>query len=116
MWLADTVTAVVGVLFLTAPLSVRFNTSSGETWTYVAGGALLLLLGALTLNWDEYRHPWHLHVGAILVGVWFVVAPFALPPAGRAADGWTPIAGGTVVIALNGWMAARQLSGNMPAH
>lgn len=116
MWLADTVTAVIGFLFLTVPFSTEFNRSPGETWTYVVGGALLLFLGVMMLNWDEYRHPWHLHFGALIVGVWFVLAPFALPLAGRAADGWTLIVGGAVIIVLNAWMAARQLPGDMPAH
>lgn len=88
MWLADLVTAVIGVLFLTAPFSPQFNSSPAVTWTYLVGGALFLLLGVLTLNWDEYRRPWYLHLAALIVGAWFVLAPFGLLPMGREADNW----------------------------
>jgi hypothetical protein len=40
-----------------------------------------------------------------LVGIWFIVAPYALGTAGRPAVLWTSIAGGVLLLVLAGWAA-----------
>jgi len=38
-----------------------------------------------------------------LVGIWFIIAPYALAVTGRPVEMWTSIAGGVVLLVLAGW-------------
>jgi thiosulfate reductase cytochrome b subunit len=38
-----------------------------------------------------------------LLGIWFIIAPSVLGTTGRAAEMWTSIAGGAVLLVLAGW-------------
>ncbi len=44
-----------------------------------------------------------------LLGIWFIVAPYALGFTGRHVEMWTSVAGGIVLLVLSGYLAFRVL-------
>jgi hypothetical protein len=101
---ANVVTGLIGIWFIVAPYVLGVEGRPAVLWTSVLGGILLLVLaGWAALDAEARTQAWRPYVTG-LIGIWFIVAPFVLALAARS-EVWTSIAGGAIVLVLNGYLA-----------
>ncbi|SRR5579871_502621 len=112
----NVVNALIGIWFIIAPFSLGFVANASEMWTSIVGGAILLVLaGAAALNEAARRQTWIQYVNG-LVGIWFIVAPWFVSFANRAADMYSSLIGGIIVLVLSAWLAFKGLPRTEPSH
>lgn len=100
----NVVNALLGIWFIIAPFSSSFTANTGETWTSIIGGAILLILaGSAAASPGARRQVWIQYVDG-LVGIWFIIAPWILSFAGEPAELWTSLIPGIVALILSGWL------------
>lgn len=101
---ANVVNALVGIWFIVAPYVLGVATRPAVQWTSIVGGILLLVLaGWAALSEEARKQAWLQYVTG-LIGIWFIVAPFALSLAARR-EVWTSILGGAIALVLSGYLA-----------
>ncbi len=100
----NVVNALLGIWFIVAPFSLSFTGNTGETWASVIGGVILLLLaGTAALRTGARRQVWIQYVDG-LVGIWFIIAPWALSFTGEPRVFLTSLIPGIVVLLLSAWL------------
>jgi hypothetical protein len=102
----NVVNALLGIWFIVAPFSLSFTGNTAEMLTSIVGGVIVLVLaGSAALN-EEARHQvWVQYVDG-LVGIWFIIAPWALSFVGESREFWTSLIPGAVVLILSAWLLA----------
>jgi hypothetical protein len=99
----NVVNALIGIWFIIAAAVLPFPNDAAMSWTSVIGGVILLILaGSSALSEGARRQSW-LQIVDGLVGIWFIIAPWALSFAKQPGDFWTSLILGIVVVFLSIW-------------
>jgi hypothetical protein len=98
------ISAIIGIWFIIAPWLLGFSGHTAALWTSVVGGAIQLISSAWAAFLDDSSgwKVWQTWV-SLLMGVWFIVQPFALQLQGNVGEAWSSVILGIITIALNLW-------------
>ncbi len=101
-WL-DVANVVLGIWLIVAPLvGVGASTGLAAGNSYVAGVVVAILAVAASRRpylWEEWLN--------LLVGVWLILAPFALRFTAQTGPTWNQIIVGLLIVVDAGWAATR---------
>ncbi|MDA8363590.1 MAG: SPW repeat protein [Gammaproteobacteria bacterium] len=101
-WL-DVANVVLGIWLIVAPLvGVGASTGLAAGNSYVAGVVVVILAVAASRRpylWEEWLN--------LLVGVWLILAPFALRFTAQTGPTWNQIIVGLLIVVDAGWAATR---------
>ncbi|MBU6389453.1 SPW repeat protein [Patescibacteria group bacterium] len=87
---------VAGLWLIAAPFIFNYSVNGGSTTNDIIVGIVVLVLAATQAAGENYRMSWPSWVN-VLLGIWLIIAPFALSyPSGSAAM-WNDIVLGIVV-------------------
>ena len=91
---------LAGVWLIIAPFLFNYSANGGSIVSDVVVGILVLFLAGVQVVGDNYRLSWPSWINTLL-GIWLIVAPFALGyPSGSAAI-WNDVVLGIVVVLVS---------------
>ena len=100
-WLA----VLIGAWFILSPWIFGFSGHPGAVWTSIIFGSIQVLvsiwagvLSESSANWSNWQN-WI----SLLMGVWFVIQPWASAISGYVGNTWMSIILGLLTILLNLW-------------
>lgn len=113
---ASAINALLGIWLVIAPFALAYSDNPGARWNdIIVGVAAVILAAARVFTPDN-------NVGVswtiVAVGVWLVIAPFALGHHTITANVWNDVVVGLAVGALGVWgaVAGQRLHGPGSAH
>ncbi len=113
MW-KNWVNAVIGLWFIVAPWALGFSDKTAAVWTSVIFGLVQLIASAWAAT--EKNHTgwksWQNWV-SLIMGVWFVIQPFALSL--NSGEKWSSVILGLITVLLNLWRCLTPLTTDGPA-
>jgi uncharacterized membrane protein YdcZ (DUF606 family) len=113
MW-ANVVNALIGLWFAIAPFVLHYQEPTVAMWTSIVGGLILLVLaGWAVFDESARKQKWIQYVNG-LVGIWFIIFPFAFGFTGLLNILWTSLIGGALALVLSAWLAFGVLAKEAP--
>ena len=90
---------VAGIWLIAAPFMFNYAANGGSTTNDVTVGIVALILAGIQMSGENYRTSWPSWIMGIM-GVWLVIAPFAMGfPSGSAAM-WSDVVLGILLAVL----------------
>lgn len=95
---------VAGLWLVIAPFVLGYATVTGALWNDVIFGIAIVVLAASREVGEGYRHAWPSWVNA-LIGLWLIIAPFAIGYSFIREAVWNDVIIGIAVVVLATWSA-----------
>lgn len=95
---------VGGLWLIIAPFVLGYATVSGALWNDVIFGIAIVVLAASREVGEGYKHAWPSWVNA-LIGLWLIIAPFAIGYSFIQQALWNDVIIGIAVAVLATWSA-----------
>ena len=113
---ASTVSFLLGIWLIIAPFALAYSDSASARWNdIVVGAAVLILAGRSAV---APANGVQLGCSCAALGVWLVIAPFALGNSNITANVWYDALVGVLLVVLGAWsaFAGERLHGGGRAH
>jgi hypothetical protein len=113
---ASTVGALLGIWLVIAPFALAYSHNPGALWNDIIVGVVILILAGVRAYAPDNN------VGlawtSAVLGVWLVIAPFALGHSAITANVWNDVVVGVVVLLVSVWsaVAGQRQHGSVSAH
>ncbi|MGB5150313.1 MAG: SPW repeat protein [Mycobacterium sp.] len=114
MQTASTINALLGIWLVIAPFALAYSHNTGALWNDIIVGVVVVALAGVRafVPDNNVRLSW----STAAIGVWLVIAPFALGHSAITANMWNDVVVGIAVGALSVWgaVAGQQMHGPHP--
>lgn len=95
---------LVGIWLVISPFLLGYSANTSALWNDIISGVAVIIFAATQTAQSRSRVSWPSWVN-LLIGIWLVLAPFALNNSANTSIMWNEIISGIVVIALAAWAA-----------
>jgi hypothetical protein len=112
---ASTINVLLGIWLVIAPFALAYSHNAGALWNDIIVGVVVVALAGVRAFVPDNNVGLSWSTAAI--GVWLVIAPFALGHSAITANVWNDVVAGIAVGALSVWgaVAGQQMHGPHPA-
>lgn len=93
---------LVGIWLIISPFLLAYTGNTTALWNDLICGLAVIVFAATQTAQSRSRSSWPSWIN-LLVGIWLVLAPFALNYAGATTTLWNEIVSGLIIIALAAW-------------
>lgn len=101
---AGSIDILLGIWLVIAPFMLGYSAINGALWNDIISGVLVIIFAAFIAGRTTSGSQWSSWVN-LLLGVWLILAPFALGHAAVSAAMWNEIISGIIIIALSAYAA-----------
>lgn len=101
---AGSLDILVGIWLIVSPFLLGYSGNSTALWNDIITGAAVIIFSATQTAGASRRVTWPSWVN-LLIGIWLVLAPFALGYSAATVAMWNEIISGIIIIALAAFAA-----------
>lgn len=95
---------LVGIWLVISPFLLGYSGNTSALWNDIISGILVIIFAATQTIQSKERITWPAWI-SLLIGIWLVLAPFALNNSAVSGTLWNEIISGIIIIALAAWAA-----------
>jgi hypothetical protein len=93
---------LVGIWLIISPFLLAYTGNTLALWNDLVCGLTVIVFAATQTAQSRSRSSWPSWIN-LLIGIWLVLAPFALNYAGETRTMWNEIISGIIIIGLAAW-------------
>lgn len=101
---AGSLDILVGIWLIISPFLLNYSSNSTALWNDIIAGVAVIIFAATQTAQSNRSISWPSWVN-LLIGIWLVLAPFALGYSASTVTMWNEILTGIVIIALAAFAA-----------
>lgn len=101
---AGSIDILLGIWLIIAPFMLGYSAINGALWNDIISGFLVVIFAAIIAGRTTTGSAWPSWVN-LIIGIWLILAPFALGHSAVAAAMWNEIVSGVIIIGLSAYAA-----------